>query len=131
MKKVFVLLLFLLVTTLTACDEENFSYKGESDSWSILFNIEKEEDIVKGRYTAKYNGGNLQGLLEKEIKYQINYKSASSGGSTYISTDGIIEGPAFEKSYRTGCSFSEVDYSEIVFVIIIDGKEESIILRKK
>ncbi|WP_427107632.1 hypothetical protein [Lysinibacillus xylanilyticus] len=64
------------------------------------------------------------------ISYQVNYKSTSSGGSTYLSDKGVIEGKAFRKSCGNGCPYSTIDDPELAFEGVVDGIEESIILQK-
>lgn len=46
-------------------------------------------NLAEGTYVAKCKGNNIETLLEKVISYQVNYKSTSSGGSTYLSDKGV------------------------------------------
>ncbi|MFT4416648.1 hypothetical protein ACLM5H_22545 [Fredinandcohnia humi] len=128
------IMIFVFLLVLSACNSKTVTYTGENNNWNVTFNVNKnlairEGAYVEGDYIAKYNGENLGDLLKNEIRYEVNYKSSSSGGATYLSSDGNLEGTAFKKTCSTNCSFSKVE--ELVFVVIADGNEESIVLKKE
>ncbi|MCL1698180.1 MULTISPECIES: hypothetical protein [unclassified Lysinibacillus] len=110
--------------------ETSATFIGENNSWAVTVNVNENGKLAEGSYVAKYKGNNMENLLKKEIGNQVHYKSSSSGGSTYLSDNGVLEGNAFKKSCGNGCSYSAFDDSELAFVVVVDGNEESITLQK-
>ncbi|MFF2797044.1 hypothetical protein [Lysinibacillus xylanilyticus] len=71
--------------------ETSTTFIGENNNWSVTVDVNNKGDIAEGTYVAKYKGNNIENLLEKVISYQVNYKSTSSGVSTYLSDNGVLE----------------------------------------
>jgi len=121
---------YSVVEFLAAEKETSTTFIGEDTNWAVTVKVNKNGKLVEGTYVAKYKGDDIESLLEKEIKYRVNYKSTSSGGSAYLSDSGILEGNAFRKSCDIFCSYSRIDDSELTFVVVVDGNEKSISLQK-
>ncbi|MGE7909338.1 hypothetical protein [Lysinibacillus xylanilyticus] len=121
---------YFVVAVLASNKETSTTFVGENNNWSVTVDVNNKGDIAEGTYVAKYKGNNIENLLEKVISYQVNYKSTSSGGSTYLSDKGVLEGKAFRKSCGNGCPYSTIDVPELAFKVVVDGIEDRIILQK-
>ncbi|MFJ8511803.1 hypothetical protein [Lysinibacillus xylanilyticus] len=121
---------YFVVAVLASNKETSTTFVGENKNWSVTVDVNNKGNLAEGTYVAKYKGNNIENILEKEISYQVNYKSTSSGGSTYLLDNGVIEGKAFRKSCSNGCPYSTINDPELAFVVVVEGNEESIILQK-
>lgn len=88
---------YFVVAVLASNKETSTTFIGGNNNWSVTFDVNNKGNLAEGTYVAKYKGNNIENLLEKVISYQVNYKSTSSGGSTYLSDNGVLEGKAFKK----------------------------------
>ncbi|WP_391203635.1 hypothetical protein [Psychrobacillus sp. L4] len=122
------MIVYMLVVFLLAYNGKTSTFLGESENWTVKFIINKNNKLVEGNYAAEFKGKNLEELLKKEVHYQVDYKTSSSGGSAYLNDKGILEGTAFKKGCGWGCSYAEIDSSELIFTVMIDGESENITL---
>ncbi len=127
-KTVSIIFFLLLAVLLSACNSKTSTFFGENENWIVKLNINKNSDFAEGNYVAEYKGKNLEELLKKEVHYQVDYKTASSGGSVYLNDVGVLEGTAFKQSCGLGCSYTKIDSSELIFTVIIDGESEILTL---
>jgi len=88
---------YFVVAVLASNKETSTTFIGGNNNCSVTFDVNNKGNLAEGTYVAKYKGNNIENLLEKVISYQVNYKSTSSGGSTYLSDNGVLEGKAFKK----------------------------------
>lgn len=121
-------LIIFLVFNLTY--EKKTTFAGENNNWEVEVYVDKKFDTAEGTLFAEYTGNNMKNLLNKEFRYQIDYKSASAGSAGFFPDNGVLEGPVFSGGCSIDCSYFHIDDSQLYFTIVIDGEEETITLSK-
>ncbi|QTM98724.1 hypothetical protein ERJ70_05080 [Sediminibacillus dalangtanensis] len=119
------LLSFLIVFSLTACDNDNQTYKlytGESENWQVRYEIyQPEENKQETSFSISYKG--VEPLPEERISYAFDYDTGSTKGEDILNENGLIEGSG---SMCEGCAQSEAE--AVAFEIDWGEKSEKITL---
>jgi len=110
--RIFIILLFCIFP-LTACVQEILLFTGESDNWSVRYEVNRSEDCGKSSGAIRYIGDEL---IPKKIKYSID----NSDGEVSLEEGGVFNLPF-------GCSNASKD-SVIEAIIEWDGNSETITL---
>ncbi|MGN4125174.1 phosphoadenosine phosphosulfate sulfotransferase [Lysinibacillus sphaericus] len=109
--KISILLIFLSLSLLSSCAGETFLFTGESDNWSIRYEVEKGTSCQRSTGAIKYIG---KDPIPKRIEY--SYESAS--GDSRLNEYGVV-------TLAKGCTYAMED-SEIEVILKWDNQTETI-----
>ncbi len=153
MKKIFILIVFVLVMVLSSCshhkddsldtntEKNKLIFEGENDNWEANFKIDVSEEILKKKGELKYNSYHKKTLTVKykgdindlsSIKNMvIQYKSSVGKGTL---DEDFIDNPINEKVFTitskgNGAVESKDEIIEVY--IILDGNKQTIKLKIK
>jgi len=115
-KSVRLWMIFLILLLSSGCDGETFIFSGESNNWSVHYEVEKGDSCQPTSGTIKFIGNEP---IPKKIEY--SYDKAS--GVALLDEQGVFVLP-------NGCTH-ETENSEIEITIKWDNQSETIPLTVK
>ncbi len=115
-KRIRFFIIFLIFSLLSACAGETFIFSGESDNWSVHYEVEKGDSCQPTSGAIKFIGNDH---IPKKIEY--SYDKAS--GDVSLDEHGVFMLP-------NGCTHA-TENSEIEVIIKWDNQSETINLTVK
>lgn len=115
--KVGILIILLGITLLSACTQKHLTFFGESENWSIHYEVENSNDY---RETT----GNIRYIGNEPLPEGLEYSISSSAGTVPLEENGVFTLPRSRNSCD-GCNSSS-ENSEIEAIIKWDNNSETI-----
>ncbi|MGE7093727.1 phosphoadenosine phosphosulfate sulfotransferase [Lysinibacillus sp. NPDC048646] len=114
--KIGILIIFLSLSFLSSCAGQTFLFTGESDNWSIRYEVEKAKSCQPTTGAIKYIG---KEPMPKRLEY--SYERAS--GDSPLNEYGVV-------TLAKGCTYA-VEDSEIEVILKWDNQTETVPLTVK